>query len=107
MMKKKNCDKECMGIVKNIEIKGMDFPSVLTIQYEVKGKEYEIKEKMVMKVSEKKKVAFITLGYKTKSLIEIRTGIPLNVGSEVKVKYCSSDPSIAFLPDNDDSITLD
>ena len=104
-MNKKTCDKECVGIIKDIIIKGCDFPEVLVVQYEVNKIQYEIKENLVMKPYEKKKIGFIPIGYTLKSLIEIKTGIPAIVGNNVKVKYCSSDPSIAFLPDNDSEIT--
>lgn len=82
----------------------MDFTSVLVVQYEVNGTQYEIKENQVMKPYKRKKLGFIPLGYKTKSLIELKTGIARIVGNKVKVKYSSIDPNIAFLPDNDAKI---
>ncbi len=48
-MNKKSCDKECTGIIKDIKIKGSDFPRILIVQYEVNGIQYEIKENQVMK----------------------------------------------------------
>lgn len=101
MMTKKQCDKECIGIIKEIKLKGSDFPRVLVVEYKIDNKSYELKENLVMKKDKNMKLGFIPIGYKTKSLIEIKTGIPAIVGNEVKVRYCSTDPNIAFLPDND------
>lgn len=107
MMTKNKCDKECMGLIKEVKLKGSDFPRVLIVEFKVDNKSYELKENLVMKPYEKKKLGFIPIGYKTKSLIEMKTGTPAIVGNEVKVKYCSSDPNVAFLPDNDSKTTWD
>lgn len=106
-MNKKSCDKECMGIIKEIKLRGSNSPRVLIIEYKVDNKCYELKEQLIMKPYKKIKLGFIPIGYRTSSLIEIKTGIPAIVGNEVKVKYCSSDPNIAFLPDNNSKITWD
>lgn len=104
-MKKKSCDKECTGEIKEIKLRGTDFSRVLVVEYKVDNKIYELKENLVRKPYKKIKLGFIPIGDKTKSLIEIKTGIPAIVGNEVKVRYCSTDPNIAFLPDNDSKTT--
>ena len=101
-MKKDKCDKECIGTIKNI--KYGNHIRYLIVQYEVDGKIYELKESEITKPYEKIKLGFIPIGYKSKPLIEIKSGNPVMLESKVKVKYCSSDPSIAFLPDNDAKI---
>lgn len=104
-MNKKSCNKECNGIIKEIIVKGIDFPSIICVEYEVDGKTYEKKENLVMKKEKNIVLGFISVGYKTKSLIELRTGIPATVGNQVKVKYNEENPQKAYLPDNDSKIT--
>ena len=69
-MQKNNCTETCKGVIKEIKIKGIDFPSEIIVEFEVSGKKYEIRENLVMK-PQKIKLGFIPIGYKTKSLIEI------------------------------------
>ena len=103
-MKKNNCTETCKGIIKEIKIKGIDFPSEIIVEFEIGGKKYEIRENLVMK-PQKIKLGVIPTGYKTKSLIEINTGIETVVGNEVNVKYNSENPNESYLPDNDSKIT--
>lgn len=104
-MKKSKCDKECTGIIKDIKLRGTDFPRVIVVEYKVSNKAFELKENLVMKKDKNIKLGFIPIGYKIKSLIEIKTGIPAIAGNKIKVKYCSTEPNIAFLPDNDSKTT--
>ena len=103
-MNKKSCDKECKGIIKEIRTKGHEYAPMIIVEYKIDNKTYELKESLIHRPYEKKKLGFIPIGYKTKSLIEIRTGTPAIVGNEVKIRYCSSEPNVAFLPDNDSKI---
>ena len=48
-MNKNECTEECNGIIKELRIKGLGFPSVITVEYEVNGKNYELKESLVFK----------------------------------------------------------
>lgn len=102
-MDKKSCDKECVGIIKSF--KYGNHSRRLIVQYEINGKIYELRELEINKPYKTIKLGFIPIGYKAKPLIEIKTGVPVMLGSKVKVKYNSLDPSIAFLPDNDAKIT--
>ena len=104
-MKKNKCTKECNGIIKDLKIKGLDFSPVITVEYEVNRKTYELKENLIFKKTKNTKLGFISVGYKTKSLIELRTGIPATVGNQVKVKYNEENPQNAYLPDNDSKVT--
>ncbi len=104
-MKKKKCTETCKGIIKDIKLRGANCSRVLLIQYKVNNIQYEIKENEVMKPYEKIKLGFIPIGYKSKSLIEIKTGIQTIVGNEVTVKYNPENPKEAYLPDNDSKIT--
>ena len=99
-MNKKSCNKECNGIIKEIIVKGINFPSIICVEYQVDGKTYELNENLVMKKEKIIKLGFIPVGYKTKSLIEIRTGIKVHAGNKVNVKYEESNPNNAYLTDN-------
>ncbi len=103
-MKKTNCTKTCKGLIKEIKIMGLDFPSKIIVEFKVDGKKYEITENLVMK-PQKVKLGFIPIGFKSKSLIEINTGISAVVGNEVNVKYNVNNPTEAYLLDNDSSVT--
>ena len=103
-MKKSNCTEMCTGIIKEIKIKGIDLPSEIIVNFKVDKKSYEINENLVMK-PQKIKLGFIPIGYKTKSLIEINTGIKTISGNEVRVKYNPENPQEAYLPDNDADVT--
>lgn len=103
-MQKNNCTETCKGVIKEIKIKGIDFPNEIIVEFEVSGKNYEIRENLVMK-PQKIKLGFIPIGYKTKSLIEINTGIEAIVGNEVNVKYNPENANESYLPDNDSKIT--
>ena len=103
-MQKSNCTEMCKGIIKEVRIKGIEFPSEIVVNFEVDKKNYEINENLVMK-PQKIKLGFIPIGYKTKSLIEINTGVQTISGNEVKVKYNPKNPEEAYLPDNDSKAT--
>ncbi len=104
-MKKEKCTEMCKGIIKEIKLHGADVPDTLIVEYEVNGSQYKIKEPEIMKPYKIIKLWFIPIGYKTKSLIEIKTGVPAIVGNEVNVKYNPRNPKEAYLPDNDAKIT--
>lgn len=104
-MKKSNCTETCKGIIKKIKIRGLEFPSQIIVEFEIGGKFYEIKETLVMKPYKMIKLGFIPIGCKTKSLIEMNTGVAAIAGNTVNVKYNPDDPNEAYLPDNDSSIT--
>ena len=104
-MKKKNCTKTCTGIIKEIRVKGLEFPTLIIVKYEVDGNSYEIKEQLVFKPTKVVKLLFIPIGHYTKSLIEIKTGVKAEVGNKINVRYNPDNPSEAYLPDNDSKIT--
>lgn len=103
-MNKKNCICDTNGVVKKLNVQGLEFSTKVTVEYEVEGQKYEITESLAMK-PKIIKLGFIPIGYKTKSLIEIKTGIEVIVGNKVNVKYNSTNPSQAYLPDNDAKIS--
>ena len=96
----KKFNKECLGIIKELKVKGLEFPTKVVVEYNVNNKKYVLEEKLVMKKDKQVVLGFIPIGYKTKSLIKIRTGIKAIEGNSVKVKYEESNPSNAYLVDN-------
>ncbi len=74
---KKECTAITTGIISEIKSKGIDFPTIITVVYEVDGRSYELKE---------------------------RAHIPVmgnsSVGSEARVLYEPGNPSNAYLADN-------
>lgn len=106
-MNQKKCDKECVGIIRELKIKGLDFPTVISVEYTVDGKKYVLNENLIMKRDKKYVLGFIPIRYTTKSLIELRTGVKAIAGNNVKIKYDSSNPQNAYLVDNVGKVTWD
>lgn len=48
-MWKSNCTEICKDIIKEIKIKGLDFPSKIIVEFEISGKIYKTSENLVMK----------------------------------------------------------
>ncbi len=103
-MQKSNCTEICKGIIKEVKTRGIDYSPTITVEYIVDGNSYELNEALVNKPYEKIKLGFIPIGYKTKSLIEIKTGVQTISGNEVRVKYNPSNPGEAYLLDNDSKV---
>ena len=103
-MQKNNCTEMCKDIIKEIKIKDIDFPSEIIVNFEVDGKKYEINKKISYETT-KIKLGFIPIRYKSKSLIEINTGIKAAAGNVVNVKYNINNPNEAYLLDNNSSVT--
>ena len=106
-MNHKKCNKECIGIIKELRIRGIDFPTSILVEYEVDGKKYTLRERLIMKPDKKYYLGFIPIGCKTKSVIEMRTGIETRVGNKVNVKYEDSNPDNAYLVDNVGKVSWD
>lgn len=108
IMKHKKCDKECIGVIKELKSKGLDRPTVITVEYEVDGVKYIINERLIMKKAKTTLLlGFLPIGYETKSLIELKTGEKAIAGTNVKVKYESLNPNNAYLLDNTGKISWD
>lgn len=80
-MKKENCTESCKGIIIENKVRSSNNSNLLTVEYEVSGKKYQLKEQQIMKPYKKIKLGFIPIGYKTKSLIEINTGVSTVLGT--------------------------
>ncbi len=104
-MKKENCTESCKGIIIENKVRSSNNSNLLTVEYEVSGKKYQLKEQQIMKPYKKIKLGFIPIGYKTKSLIKINTGVSTAPGNKVTVKYNKENPQEAYLKDNNSKIT--
>lgn len=89
-----NCTTEITGTVKSVQIKGQDFPTIITVVYTVNDHPYEVSESIKLK-SQPIKLGFLTVGQKRVPVLG-----NTSVGSVVRVKYNPNNPSEAYLPDN-------
>ena len=93
-MKNSNCMAEATGTIIDLRVKGLDFPTIITVQYAVNDELYEIKESIKLK-SEAIKIGFLPIGQKRVPVMgETR------VGTKVRVLYDPEEPGTAYLPDN-------
>jgi hypothetical protein len=89
-----NCTAQTTGSVKSVKTKGQDFPTIITVTYDVNGYSYEVSESIKLK-SEPIKLGFLTVGQKR--VLQLGN---TSVGSAVRVMYNPNNPGEAFLPDN-------
>lgn len=88
------CTMETCGTVSQIKDKGIDFPTMVTVQYEVNNKIYEVTE------SKKYKNEFTRVGFLPVGQRRIPKLGNVILGSIVRVSYNPDVPSESFLPDN-------
>ena len=93
-MNKTNCTESTLGIVKGLKDKGLNFPTLITVEYQVGGNVYEVTESIKLK-SEKIKLGFLTIGQKKVAVMGNTT-----VGSSTSVSYNPYNPSEAFITNN-------
>lgn len=89
-----NCTTEVTGTVKEVKVKGQDFPTIITVSYSVNEHAYEISESIKLK-SQPIKLGFLTVGQKRVPVLG-----NTSVGSAVRVMYNPNNPAEAYLPDN-------
>ena len=89
--------KEVKGIVLNVISKGLDNPTVVTVEYKVKKETYKLKETIKLK-SEPIKFLFIPIGQKKVPVIEVVKG------QEVIVIYDAKNPKKAYIKGNEGKI---
>ncbi|NLY72506.1 MAG: hypothetical protein GX079_02280 [Tissierellia bacterium] len=89
-----NCTQTTQGRVKQLKSKGQDFPTIITVEYEVDSTFYEIRESIKLK-SQPIRKGSITIGQKKVAIMGSSS-----VGSLVKVNYNPDNPSEAYLADN-------
>jgi len=89
--------KEVKGIVLSIKSKGIDNPTVMTVEYKVKKETYKLKETIKLK-SEPIKFLFIPIGQKKVPVMEVVKG------QEVIVVYDVKNPKKAYIKGNEGKI---
>lgn len=93
-IEKDNCTQTVIGKVKALKSKGLERPTVITVEYQVNGNYYEVSESVKLR-SEIIKLGFLPIGQKR---------IPVmgnaSVGSDAEVNYNPRNPSEAFITKN-------
>lgn len=92
--KRQQCFAIAIGAISNIKARGQDFPTMITVQYEVNGQIYEVTESIKLK-SEKIKCGFFTVGLKRVPVIGNTA-----IGNPARVSYDPNNPTDAYLTDN-------
>jgi len=90
----KNCTESTIGYIKKVKSNGLDFPTMITVEYCVNGIHYEIKEPLRYK-KEVIKFCNIPIGQR-----EIPTIGNTSVGEKVDIKYNPFKPGDAFIVKN-------
>ena len=97
--KKKLYTEETTGRVVELIDRGVDFPSLLCVAYEVNGIHYEIKESLKLK-SEAIKLGLIPIGQIKVPMID-----SVEKGAPVTVRYSKENPKNAIILENEGVIT--
>ncbi len=97
--KKKSYTGFTEGTISEIRVKSEDFTTVLSVDYQVEGKNYRIKETMKVK-GEAIKVGKIPIGERTKPVLG-----DIKKGDQVSVQYDTANPRQAIIVGNDGSRT--
>lgn len=80
--------------MKELKVKGQDFPTMISVEYQVVGNTYVVTESLKLK-SEKIKLGFFPIGQKRVPVMG-KTA----VGSSATVNYNPSNPAEAFITHN-------
>ena len=96
---KKRCTETVMGKVIKIKDKGVDFPTIITVQYEVNNNQYEISESIKLRC-EWVKIGFLPVGQKKYAVMG-----DTKVGSMASVTYNPDNPQEAYITKNIGRIT--
>jgi hypothetical protein len=91
---KVNCTQTVCGRVKELKVKGQDFPTMISVEYQVAGNIYVVTESLKLK-SEKIKLGFLTIGQKRVAAMGNTA-----VGSSVLVNYNTNNPAESFITNN-------
>ena len=97
--KKKLYTEETTGRVVELIDRGVDFPSLLRVAYEVNGIHYEIKESLKLK-SEAIKLGPVPIGQR-----KVPTVGSVEKGAIVTIRYSKENPRNAIILENDGVIT--
>ena len=93
-MNKEKYDGECLGIVKEIKTRGLDFSTIVMVEYEVDGIKYVLKETLKLK-SEAIKLGFLPIGQRQIPKVKCK------IGESIIVLYNKSNPEKSHIKGND------
>ena len=93
-LKNTHCTLCTEGKVVGIKSKGLEFPTIITVEYNVGEKVFQIKEDLKLK-NTTLKIGIIPIGQKKKPVLGY-----VRIGSIVTVAYNPGNPEDAYLPDN-------
>lgn len=91
---KENCTQTVMGCVKELTIKGQDFPTMISVEYTVGDNSYVVTESLKYR-SEIIKIGFLPIGQR-----RIPVMGDTAVGSKASVNYNPLKPEEAFITKN-------
>ena len=91
---KANCTQTVEGRIKDLKVKGQNFPTMISVEYQVAGNTYIVTESLKLK-SEKIKLGFLPIGQKRVPVIGNTA-----VGSSATVNYNPSNPAESFITHN-------
>lgn len=96
-MNKENCTSTIDGKVISLKSKGIDHPSIVTVEYLVNNVKYQVEESVKLK-SKTIKLGFIPIGQK------LMPKIDTTVGAIVQIRYNPDKPSEAYIVGNEGNI---
>lgn len=82
------------GVVKKLISRGLDRPTLISVEYQVNGITYEVTESIKLE-SETVKLGFLPIGQKKKPVMGAT-----KVGSLASISYNPQNPSEAFITHN-------
>lgn len=91
---KANCTRTVEGHVKELKNKGQDFPTMISVEYQLAGNTYVVTESLKLK-SEKIKLGFLPIGQKRVPVMGNTT-----VGSPAMVNYNPNNPAESYITHN-------
>ena len=94
MVDKRNCTVETIGRVVKLKSKGISFPTVITVQYEVNGEVFEVRETV------KKRYEWIKIGFFPIGQRRIPVMGHTAVGSDASVTYNPDRPEESYITYN-------
>lgn len=89
---------QTIGKITSIKDKGLNSPTVITVEYSINGKKYDISEPVALKHK------FIKLGFLPIGQKKVPRLPSIAVGTQVAVIYNSNKPSQAYIDGNQYSL---
>ena len=91
---KSQCTSKTNGNIVNVENKGLNFPTLITVEYVVNSSTYRITESLKLK-TKTIKLGFIPIGQRKIPVLPV-----VAIGEMVAVNYNPNQPTEAYLADN-------